>query len=64
MHVQEIKDNLNYEMYKQHTDHHQTAGGPPRKLWLPSTSTPQLQQAEFTMKVKNAVLTLFWQCEK
>ena len=41
MHVQEIKDNLNYEMYKQHTDHHQTAGGPPNKSWLPSTSTPR-----------------------
>jgi hypothetical protein len=31
MHVQEIKDNLNYEMYEQHTDHHQTTGGPPSK---------------------------------
>jgi hypothetical protein len=41
MHVQEIKDNLNYEMYKQHTNHHQTAGGPPSKSWLPSTSTPR-----------------------
>jgi hypothetical protein len=41
MHVQEIKDNLNYEMYKQHTDHHQTVGGPPKKSCLPSTSTPR-----------------------
>jgi hypothetical protein len=41
MDVQEIKDNLNYEMYKQHTDHHQTAGGLPSKSWLPSTSTPR-----------------------
>jgi len=41
MHVQEIKDNLNYEMYKQHTDHHQNVDGPPSKLWLPSIITPQ-----------------------
>jgi hypothetical protein len=41
MHVQEIKNNLNYEMYKQHTKHHHTSGGPPSNSWIPSTSTPQ-----------------------
>jgi hypothetical protein len=41
MHVQEIKDNLNYEMYKKHIDHHETTGAPPNKSWLPSTRTPQ-----------------------
>jgi hypothetical protein len=41
MHIQEIKDNLNYEMYKQQIDHHQTVGGTPNKSCLPSTGTPQ-----------------------
>jgi hypothetical protein len=64
MHVQEIKDNLNYEMYKQHIDHHQTVVGPPASRGYPLQAHHELQQAEFTMKVKNAVLALFWQCEK
>ena len=45
MHVQEIKDNLNYEIYKQHTKHHQTAGGPPTSCGYPLEARHELQQA-------------------
>ena len=38
--------------------------GPPTSRGYPLQAHHELQQAEFTMKVKNAVLALFWQCEK
>ena len=38
--------------------------GPPASCGYPLQAHHELQQSEFTMNVKNAVLALFWQCKK
>jgi hypothetical protein len=44
-------------MHKQHTDRHQTVGGPPSESWLPPTSTPRTSTGRIHHE---SLKTQFW----